>query len=128
MAKKETNSFEKVKFIVYIILAIIGIGSALFGIEAYFAKEKDVNEVVKSLKDTEKSLTERVEMGIIDDQIFQQEQTIQRIEDWQRFEQRSIEPELTPIEEETLVKARERLNLLKNRKEEKLQHYKNGEN
>jgi len=118
---------DKVKFIIYIILGVIAIGSAFFGIEKYFAKDNEVKEVFQQLGSSDRSLSERLEISIIDDQIFQQEQTIQRIEDWKRFEQRTVEPELTPVEKDTLIKARKRLKDLEERKLEKIKHYEDGE-
>ena len=79
------------------------------------------------LKSSDNLISQRLELSIIDDQIFQQEQTIQRIEDWQRFEQRKIEPELTPIEKDTLIKAKKRLKILENKKEEKIKQYENND-
>ena len=106
---------EKVKNIFYIVLAVIAVTTALFTIERHFAKSKEVENI-----------DDRLDISIIDDQIFQQEQAVQRIEDFQRYEQRTVEPELTPIEKDTLKKARERLDTLKNRKEEKINAYEKG--
>ena len=128
MVKKETSSIEKVKFIFFIILGSITIGGTLFGIERYFAKTRDVRAVDVQSKNRDKSLTEIIDISIINGQIFQQEQTVQRIEDWKRFEQRKEEPELSPIETETLIKAKKRLTYLEERKEEKIKHYENGGN
>jgi hypothetical protein len=120
MPRAKATSLEKAKFIVYIVLAAITMLGAIFGVERYFAKESEVQAAVSELQKSDNSLSQRVEIAIIDDQIFQQEQTIQRFEDWQRFEQRKVEPELTPIEKETLAKAKDRLEKLEQRKEEKI--------
>ena len=106
---------EKVKTIFYVILAVIAIVSALFAVERYFAKSVEVEHI-----------DERLDISIIDDQIFQQEQAVQRIEDFQRYEQRTVEPELTQIEKEVLKKAEDRLIELKSRKEEKINAYEKG--
>lgn len=126
MVKKEPSTSEKVKVFLGIIVAIIMIGGSVFGIEKYFAKTSVVKAAVVELKNNDQSLSERLEISIMDDQIFQQEQTIQRIEDWKRFEQRKIEPELTPIEKDTLDKAKKRLSELEFRKEDKIKQYENG--
>ena len=127
MPEKESSIIDKVKFVIYIILGSIAIGSAFFGVEKYFAKEGEVKVTVSQLEQSDQSLSERLEISIIDDQIFQQEQTIQRIEDWKRFEQRTVEPELTPIEKDTLLKAKKRLEELENRKVNKIKKYEDGE-
>jgi hypothetical protein len=127
MPRAKATSLEKAKFIVYIVLAAITMLGAIFGVERYFAKESEVQAAVSELQKSDNSLSQRVEIAIIDDQIFQQEQTIQRFEDWQRFEQRKVEPELTPIEKETLAKAKDRLEKLEQRKEEKIKQYENGD-
>jgi hypothetical protein len=123
LPKKESTVIEKVKFVFYIILGSIAIGSALFGIERHFAKTSEVANTKALSEEGDISLSERLEISIIDDQIFQQEQAVQRIEDFRRFEQRAIEPKLSLIEKETLDKHKKRLEGLKIRKEEKIKHF-----
>lgn len=128
--KKESTTIDKVKFVFYIVVAVVTILGAIFAVDKYFAKSEMVNTLSDELKQRYDALVkkdvlinERVDISIIDDQIFQQEQTIQKIEDWQRFEQRAVEPELTPIERETLDKAKTRLETLRTRKEDKIRQY-----
>jgi len=128
LAKSKSTFSDKMKFILYVIIALITIGGSAFAIEKYFAKESQVQAAVADLKSSDASLSDRIELSIIDDQIFQQEQTIQRIEDWRRFEQRKEEPELTLIEKDTLKKAKKRLTDLEKRKEEKIKRYEDGNN
>lgn len=125
MAKKESTVIEKVKFVFYIIIGSIIIGTALFGVDRHYAKTSEVNAAVSQSVNGDKSLNQRIEIGILDGQIFQQEQTIQRIEDWQRYAQRKEQPVLTPIEKETLQKAKTRKAQLENRKEDKIKAYEN---
>ena len=106
-----------------VIVAVIMIGGAFFGVEKYFAKTSEVKAAVVELKSSDQSISERLEISIMDDQIFQQQQTIQRFEDWQRFEQRTAAPVLTPIEQETLEKAKKRLFVLEQRKADKIKAY-----
>ena len=128
--KKESTTIDKVKFVFYIISAVIIIITAIFAVDKYFAKSEMVNTLSDEFKQRYNDLVkkdtlinERVDIAIIDDQIFQQEQTIQRIEDWKRFEQRVDEPQLSPIEKETLEKTKLRLDTLRKRKEEKIKQY-----
>jgi len=123
LAKKETSTLEKIKMIFGVIVAVIMIGGAFFGVEKYFAKTSEVKAAVVELKSSDQSISERLEISIMDDQIFQQQQTIQRFEDWQRFEQRTAAPVLTPIEQETLEKAKKRLFVLEQRKADKIKAY-----
>lgn len=125
MAKKEVSLMEKVKFVFYIILGSIIIGTTLFGIDRHYAKTSAVEVAVIKSENGDKSLQELVDITIKNSEVFQQEQTIQRIEDWKRYEQRKEEPVLTPIEKETLEKAKKRLAELKSSREEQIKHYKN---
>ncbi len=116
MPAKKVLKSEKIKTILYIIIAGIAIIGAIIGVNNYFAKTEDI-EAKHQLID------ERLDIAIIDDQIFQQEQQIQRIENFRMFEQKTIEPELTLIEKEVIEKNRERLKELKDKKAEKIKRY-----
>ena len=126
MPKKELSFTDKFKNSCCIILTIIALGTSAFAIEKYFAKTSDVQAAVTKLDKNDQSLNQRIEIGIIDDQIFQQEQEIQRIEDWQRYAQRKEKTILTPIERDTLEKAKTRKAKLEKRKEDKIKEYENG--
>jgi len=126
LAKKESSILKKAGIIISIIVGIVVIVPSIIGVDKYFAKTTDVEKVVVELKNTDQSLNQRIEIGIIDDQIFQQEQTIQRIEDWQRYAQRKEQPILTPIEKEILQKARMRKAQLEGKKEDKIKAYEKG--
>jgi len=123
LAKKESTTMDKVKFVFFIILGSITIGGTLFTVEKYFAKTSEVKSTIFKSEEGDISLSERLEISIIDDQIFQQEQAVQRIEDFNRFEQRTVQPELTIIEKETLKKTKKRLEELKIRRAEKIKHF-----
>ena len=88
MPKKETSPIEKVKFILYIIMGSITIGGTLFAIERHFAKTSEVKAAIVQSENGDKSLKELIDISITNSEIFQQEQTIQRIEDLKIFEQR----------------------------------------
>jgi hypothetical protein len=126
LPKKETSTLKKTGMIISAIVGIIIIVPTIFKTYDHFAKTDDVEKVVVELECTDRTLSQRIEIGILDDQIFQQEQTIQRIEDWQRYAQRKEQPVLTPIEEETLEKAKTRKAKLEVRKEDKIKAYEEG--
>jgi hypothetical protein len=127
LAKKESTTLKKTGIIVTIVAALLAvIVPSVLKAYDHFAKTEYVEKAVVKLENTDQSLSQRIEIGIIDDQIFQQEQTIQRIEDWQRYAQRKDQPVLTPIEKETLQKARARKAQLENRKEDKIKQYESG--
>ena len=116
MPAKKVLKSEKIKTILYVVLAGIAIVGAIIGVNNYFAKTEDI-EIKHQLID------ERLDIAIIDDQIFQQEQQIQRIENFRMFEQKTVEPELTLIEKEVIEKNRERLVELKDKKADKIKRY-----
>lgn len=103
---------EIIKAIAGFIIASITIVGAIFAIERYFAK----SEEVVSLKNTDQLINERLDISIIDDQIYQLEQQISKIKDWNQFEQKAPVPELTPIEKEILDKTEQKLKELKEEK------------
>ena len=114
---------EKIKLWSCVIIAIVTIVGTIFAVERYFAKTSAVDKQVNELKNNNHLTNERLDIAITDDQIFQQEQTVQRIRDIKVFEQKKREPEMSQIEKETLKKAEDRLKELKKRKEDKLKSY-----
>ena len=122
MAKKESNA-DKVKFVFYIIVSFIAIVSALLGINSYFAKESEVKTVTTELKKNDQLLSERLDIAIIEDEIDYKQRQIQRIEDWRRIEQKTEQPELTPIEKEVLEKTKTELSELEKERNEKKKAY-----
>lgn len=102
---------EFLKSVVYILLAISSLGAVIISINAYFAKTLELRAV-----DT------RLELKIEEDRVFQQEQLIQQMTNLRVFEQRDPQP-LTPLEEEALTKAEERLDELEQSKNLKLEQY-----
>jgi len=113
----------KVQIIVGLIIACITIGGTLFAIEKYFAKDAEVKEDVKELKENDELITERVDIGISNDQVFYQEQQIQQMENFQIFEQRTAPVEPTPLEKEALKQAKVRLETLKGQRAQKVKRY-----
>lgn len=126
MAKKESKPLDKIKSVVYILLAIVTIGGTAFGVEKYFAKASDVAATTAKLENSDKLINQRLEISIIDDQIHREQMQIQRIEDWGKIEQRTEVPKLTIIEAEVLDKAKVRLEKLEKRKVDKINQYENG--
>ena len=84
-AKQESGILNRVKIAACIIVSLITISAAAFGVERYFAKAGVVKTVDAESKNRDRLITERLEISIIDDQIFQQQQTVQRFTDWRRF-------------------------------------------
>jgi hypothetical protein len=126
LAKKESKPLDKIKSIVYILIAIITIGGTAFGVEKYFAKASDVTAATAKLENSDKLINQRLEISIIDDQIHREQMQIQRIEDWGKIEQRTVVPKLTIIEKEVLDKAKIRLEKLEKRKVDKINQYEEG--
>ena len=114
---------EKIKLFFYIILALIAVFTAVFAIERYFAKSEDVNKKIKTLKNDDQLLNERLDMAIIEDSIDYQQRQVQRIEDWKRVEQKTVEPELTVVEKEVLEKAKKEIERLEKERIEKKREY-----
>jgi hypothetical protein len=125
LAKKESKPLDKIKSVVYILLAIVTIGGTAFGVEKYFAKASDVAATTAKLENSDKLINQRLEISIIDDQIHREQMQIQRIEDWGKIEQRTEVPKLTIIEAEVLDKAKVRLEKLEKRKVDKINQYEN---
>ncbi len=134
---KEMSNLKKISIVVGIILGVLSILGILFAIDGRFAKSEDITEVEKKVvavkeevvkvkeegEHIDELLEERIAMGAIEDQIKDEMHQLERIEDWRRFEQRTEEPELTPIEKETLDKSEKRLKELRNKKVEREKFY-----
>ena len=93
-----------------IILAAIAVIASIFTIEKYFAK---TDEVIL--------IEERLEIGIMDDRVFQQEQQIVRLKNLTEFERREVKK--TDAEKEIINKEEGRLRELKDRREKKIEQY-----
>jgi len=111
------NKMNYTKNIFYIILSLIALGGAVFGIERYFAK----SEQIQKLKKHDKLFEERLDISILDDRIYQQGQQIIRIQDLTITERK--EKELTNAEKEILKNKKEKLKNLKKEREQKIQYY-----
>ena len=114
-------SWDKLKVILGVITSIIFLVGIIVAVESYFAKNKDVETVVEKLEKNDELIQQRVDISIIDDQIFQQEQQIYRIKDLTSIER--IEKPMTPVEKEILDKNKKRLEELKQRREKKIERY-----
>ena len=121
MATKSKS--DKIKLIVYISLAIITFIGAVLGVNRYFAKSEDTEKTVTELIKQDALVSERLDIAITDDQIFQQQQHIQQMKNYHVFEHKAQTPELTPMEQEALDGAERRLEELKKEKERKIQIY-----
>ncbi|MHA1469477.1 MAG: hypothetical protein ACTSSP_02815 [Candidatus Asgardarchaeia archaeon] len=102
----------KVQIVVGLIIGIITIGGTLFAIEKYFAKDAEVKEEVKVRVENDELINERVDMAISDDRVFQQQQHIQQMKNYQVFEQKKEPAPPTPMEKEALKQAEARLSEL----------------
>ncbi len=121
---------DKVKVILAIIVALIAIIGTILTVDKYFAKSEDVEKAVQLIEKEHKELenkdnlaSERLDISITDDQIFQQEQHLQQMKNLRIFEQRTEMPELTPMEKEAIKSAEERLDNLRIQKVEKIKRY-----
>jgi len=114
-------SWDKLKVILGVITSIIFLIGIVIVVESYFAKNEDVETVVEKLEKNDELIHQRLDLGIIDDQIFQQEQQIYRIKDLTSIE-RKVKP-MTPVEKEVLDKNEKRLEELKQRREKKIERY-----
>ncbi len=128
MAKKtgKGKMADTVKLICYVILAGITIGGTIVGVDHYFAKTEDLEALKEhhiELRVEDELNSERLDIAITDDQIFQQEQHIQQMENLRVFEQRVEIPELTPMEKESINNSKIRLKVLKTEKVEKMKSY-----
>lgn len=119
MPAKKNTIFEKIKPILYIVLAMVTLGGAIVTIDRYVAKEEDV----KHLEIQDQLLAERLDIAITDDDIREAEHMVQRMEDWTKFEQKTAQPELTPMEQEALEAAKKRVGILKKERADKKQAY-----
>lgn len=124
----------KIKIVIAIVIGLITISGAIIGFENYFAKDAEVKEDVQAVKEDVKEevkvreendelINERVDLAISDDRVFQQEQQIQQMENYQIFEQRSAPVDPTPMEKEALKQAGVRLGALKAQRAKKVRRY-----
>jgi hypothetical protein len=114
-------TWDKLKVILGVITSVIFLIGIMFTINNYFAKNVDVEVAVERLEENDKLIKDRVDISIVDDQIFQQEQQIYRIKDWAAIERK--EREMTSIEKETLEKQEKRLEELRIKRERKIKDY-----
>lgn len=101
---------ETTKTIAYILGVMIALASTIIAVDKYFAKSVTVEK-----------LTERVDIGITDDQIFQQEQRVRMWEAELQFKKRTEPP--TKIEERIIMQEKEVLYELQKQRLEKIQGY-----
>ena len=118
-------NISKTKNILTIMAVIVTFAGTLFAIEKYFAKTSDVNAFVQTLKDKDNKFEERIDIHIIDDKIFYQQQEIYRITDLATLERKN--KEMTHIEKEILKKSENRLEELKEKRKLKIEQYENKE-
>ena len=105
---KEKISY-KLNTIIAILVGIVVLCSSTIAVNNYVAKATDI----KQLKDIDNSLLKRLEIGILEDQIFQLEMCIQKTIFYRSFELRTEMKPLTPIEEQSLNDMRTKLVRLK---------------
>ena len=105
------DKIRYIKLAFYIILSMIGIVSAVVAFMSYFAKAKTV-ELIQ----------ERVDIGISNDQIFQQEQQVRQWENESKFQKRKKPPSDT--EKKIIEEEEKRLKELEQAREEKIERYK----
>ena len=113
------------KFDLYlkIIIGLTVVVGAIFAFERYFAKTEEVEQSVEKLSTADQLIEVRLDLSIIEDRIYRHEQQIRRMKDWNAFEQKSPQPELTPMEKETLERAEKELERLRKIRDEKEKEY-----
>jgi len=117
---------NKIKTIATIILIFVTLTGTLFAVEKYFAKTSYVDTSIKILENKDNKLEERLDINIIDDQIFYQQQQVYRIKDLATLERK--EKEMTHIEKELLKESQNRLEELKEKRKKKIEQYENKKN
>jgi len=103
---------ENIKFIGWILFSLISLVGVIISVNAYFAKSVEVDAV-----------QEQLDLKVTDDRVFQQQQQLQQMRNYQVFKRQEPEPDLTPMETEAIKKAEERLEELKAEKERRVQAY-----
>ncbi|HUS49503.1 MAG TPA: hypothetical protein VMZ91_05025 [Candidatus Paceibacterota bacterium] len=119
-------NISKIKNILTIAVVIMTLAGTLFAIEKYFAKTSDVDTSIKILENKDNKLEERLDINIVDDQIFYQQQQVYRIKDLATLERK--EKEMTHIEKELLKESQNRLEELKEKRKKKIEQYENKKN
>jgi len=119
MPTKKETFIDKMKPLVYIILAMITLGGTIVAVNGYFAKSEEVS----TLKNNDSLIEERLDIAITDDRIHMEEARLRRMEDWQKFEQKSVQPELSPMEKEVMDEALKKIEELEKEREMKLESY-----
>lgn len=114
-------TWDKLKVILGVVTSLIMIFGVIYALSNYFAKTEDVEMAVNKLEENDELIHERVDISIIDDQIFHQEQQIYRIKDINAFE-RSEKP-MTPFQKESLERQEKRLEDLEKKRERKIKMY-----
>jgi hypothetical protein len=65
------DMFKKVYSFAIVLLAVIAIFGSVFAVQRYFAKTSVVNAQVQKLNNSDHLTNSRLEIAIVDDQIFQ---------------------------------------------------------
>ena len=110
---------KKIKFLAWIIFTASAILATVFSLYHYFAKTEDVQQLERH----DVLLEERLDIAIVDDQIFQVEQQVQQMKNYTIFEQRTNSVELSSLEKEAIEDAESRLDELKKEKKRKIESY-----
>ena len=112
MAKRgETEKkLNKIRLMLGIIISIFAISGSIYSITNYFAKAKEV-ELIQ----------QRLDISIIDDQIFQKEQQIEGYKNLTIFERSG--KELTDIEKMIIIEEEKELVELKDKKDRRMEQY-----
>ncbi len=101
---------------------MITLAGTVLAIDRYFAKKTSVDAMAKQMDTSIDIITERMDIGITDDQIFRQQQVIRKWEVNAKFEKRKDGP--TDIEHEIIEQEKVRLSQLQQQRREKIERYK----
>jgi len=111
--------FASIKSYAVVITALTVIIGGALSVNQNFAKSTDVAK----LQSHDELLGERLDISIVDDQIFQVEQQIQQMQNYSIFEQRADPTPPTPMEEQALYFEQQRLEELKVEKKRRIESY-----
>ena len=112
---------EKVKLIIGIVVGLFAIGGSLLAVTSYFATAEDVEEKHIQLERTDALIAERMEIAIIEDRIYQQQQSKNRIED--KIVMQTVPREPTEAEKEAVREKEEEIARLEKERDEKQKFY-----
>jgi uncharacterized membrane protein YhiD involved in acid resistance len=119
---------KKIQIVIGIIVGVITILGALYALSSFVATSEEVEEVKSSIEEehaqmerTDALIAERMEIGIIEDRIYRQEQAKSNIE--QRIVMQTAPREPTDAEKMVIREKEEEIKKLEKERSEKQRFY-----